>query len=448
MPDPRPSEPVIIVGGGLAGLTTALRLAEAGHGVTVLEGEAQVGGRARTLDVGGQHVDRGFQSLFTAYSRTARLLHDVGIADHDLVAFDRGAVVHDGTRWSRMAPTPRGVTGFAWFGAGDVLRLARLGAEVAGVPDGALLTGDEQAEDIAGYLSRLGFSPGAVEGFFRPLFGVITADPTLGSDAAYFRFLMKMLLRGRAVIPVEGHGMIAEWTAARVRQEGGTVAVDARVAEVLTDPADRGRATGVRLASGEHRTASAVILATGAPAARSLLADLDRQAARALDLPARGVTTLVYELGASFHSGRTIVLNGAPRSGGPRVDLVCQESNLLRPDGHGGARLLAACVHGHEGARDPDALDAAMRDMAARWNPGFPWARAARLADVVVHEAAQFAVPPGARECLPDASTAVEGLFLAGDFTMHPSIEGAVCSGERAAEVVGSALARHGSGGH
>jgi uncharacterized protein with NAD-binding domain and iron-sulfur cluster len=89
-----------------------------------------------------------------------------------------------------------------------------------------------------------------------------------------------------------------------------------------------------------------------------------------------------------------------------------------------------------------------MRDMAARWNPGFPWARAARLADVVVHEAAQFAVPPGARECLPDASTAVEGLFLAGDFTMHPSIEGAVCSGERAAEVVGSVLVRYGSGGH
>ncbi len=447
MPDPSTHAPVIIVGAGLAGLTTALRLCEAGHHVRVLEALGQPGGRARTLQVDGEPVDRGFQSLFTAYPRVSRLLDDIGIGSRDLVRFDRGAVVHDGQRWARMAPTPRGALGFPWFARADVLRLARLGAEVAGVPDSALLGGDERHEDIAGYLGRVGFSHDAVEGFFRPLFGVITADAGLRSDAGYFRFLMKMLLRGRAAIPVGGHGMIAEWAAARVRQHGGEVVLDCPVGEVVTDPGDRGRAVGVRVGDGTVQPAAAVVLATGAPVARDLLSDLDRQAARALDLAPRGVTTLVYRLDASFHAGRTIVLNAAPRTGGPRVDLVCQESNLLRPGTGHGARLLASCVHPDDGAPDADALDAEMSGLAACWNPGFPWQRSAHLADVVVHDDAQFGVAPGVRDGLPDAATAIENVFLAGDFTMHPSLEGAVCSGERAADVVAGALARQRSQG-
>lgn len=447
MSDPPTNAPVIIVGAGLAGLTTALRLCEAGHHVRVLEADRQPGGRARTLQVDGEPVDRGFQSLFTAYPRMSRLLDDIGIGSRDLVRFDRGAVVHDGLRWARMAPSPRGALRFPWFQRSDLLRLARLGAEVAGVPDSALLGGDERAEDMAGYLARTGFSHGAVEGFFRPLFGVITADSELRSDAGYFRFLMKMLLRGRAAIPVEGHGMIADWAIARVRQHGGEVLMDCAVQELVTAPGDRGRAVGLRAGDGTVQPAAAVVLATGAPAARGLLSDLDRQTARALDLAPRGVTTLVYRLNASFHSGRTIVLNAAPRTGGPRVDLVCQESNLLRPGTGHGARLLASCVHPDDGAPDADALEAEMAGLAACWNPGFPWQRSAHLAQVVVHDHAQFGVAPGVRGALPDAATALENVFLAGDFTMHPSLEGAVCSGERAAEVVAGALARHGSQG-
>ena len=466
MTHPQPGPEVIIIGGGLAGLSTALRLCEAGRSVMVLEAEPEVGGRARTLQVGGEPVDRGFQSLFTAYPATARMLSDIGIGKRDLVAFDRGAVVHDGQRWSRMGTSPRGTLGFEWFGAGDVARLARLGAEVAGAPVQALLTGDERDEEMGEYLVRMGFSAGAIEGFFRPLFGVITADRQLRSDAGYFRFLMKMLLRGRAVIPVGGHGMISAWAAARVEQLGGEVRCGARVDEIVTDAHDRGRAVGVSVHGGEVIRGRSVVVATEAPAARALLADIDRQSSRALDLQPCGVTTLVYSLGASFHTGRTIVLNAAPvlnaasvvnaapaaggggdEPGAARIDLVCQESNLLRPGMGDGARLLATSVHGDGPAPDVDALAAEMERVAGEWNPGYPWARLARLDDVIVHPWAQFAVPPGVRADLPDAATGLENVFLAGDVTMHPSVEGAVASGERAAKVVGGYLARQPSPG-
>ena len=448
MTDHAPPAPLIVIGGGLAGLSAALRLAESGVRVLVLEAGDEVGGRARSMTVDGEPLDRGFQSLFTAYPATSRMLRDIGLVRHDLVAFDRGAVVHDGSGWSRMGMSAGGTLGFRWFTRGDVLRLGRLGAELAAAPDDALLWGDEAAEDTAGYLVRRGFSARAIEGFFRPLFGVITADRGLQSDAGYFRFLMKMLLRGRAVVPVEGHGMISRWAAARIEQLGGEVRTGGAVSGIRLAPDDRGLATGVRLGDGGEIACAGLVVAGGARASRALLADVDRQAARALDLEARGVTALAYALDASFHSGRTLVLNGAPADGGVRVDLVCQESNLLRPGMDEGARLLAVGVHGDDGPPDPEQLDRAMAKLAGKWNPGFPWQRAARLEAVVVHDDAQFAVPPGVRADLPDAATGVGNVFLAGDFTAHPSVEGAVGSGERAAAVAGRWWDTHVSAGH
>ena len=54
-----PTDDVVIVGAGLAGLSCALRLAGAGRRVTVLEREAVPGGRAGLIDDGGFRFDTG-----------------------------------------------------------------------------------------------------------------------------------------------------------------------------------------------------------------------------------------------------------------------------------------------------------------------------------------------------------------------------------------------------
>ncbi len=68
---------VLIVGAGLAGLTCAKVLHEAGHDVRVLEASNGIGGRVRTdHSADGFLLDRGFQTFFTAYpcrARTPRL---------------------------------------------------------------------------------------------------------------------------------------------------------------------------------------------------------------------------------------------------------------------------------------------------------------------------------------------------------------------------------------
>ncbi|MDP3226340.1 MAG: NAD(P)-binding protein, partial [Rubrivivax sp.] len=101
-----------VVGGGWAGLATAVRATEAGHRVTLFEMAAQWGGRARGVDVDGLALDNGQHILIGAYTRTLALMATVGA--------DAGALLHrqplelrypDG-RGLRMPAAP------AWLGFG------------------------------------------------------------------------------------------------------------------------------------------------------------------------------------------------------------------------------------------------------------------------------------------------------------------------------------------
>lgn len=53
----KPSEPVVVIGAGLAGMAAAARLAKAGHRVTLLEAEDRLGGAWATRDLDGVPVD-------------------------------------------------------------------------------------------------------------------------------------------------------------------------------------------------------------------------------------------------------------------------------------------------------------------------------------------------------------------------------------------------------
>jgi hypothetical protein len=68
--------------------------------------------------------------------------------------------------------------------------------------------------------------------------------------------------------------------------------------------------------------------------------------------------------------------------------------------------------------------------------PRFDWDGLAEPIGVYEHSFAQFRPGPGVRRSLPGPRTRVDNLILAGDLTTHPSIEGAVSSGARAAEIV------------
>jgi phytoene desaturase len=78
-----PQKEFIVVGAGLGGLATALRLAHEGHSVTILEKTDQVGGRNRRVVVGESQFDGG-PTLMMMLDPFRRLFRDVGerLEDH------------------------------------------------------------------------------------------------------------------------------------------------------------------------------------------------------------------------------------------------------------------------------------------------------------------------------------------------------------------------------
>ena len=81
--------PVVVIGGGLAGLSAARQLCIHGVEVLVLEAGDRVGGRVRTDIVDGVHMDHGFQLYNTAYPEGQRVLDYEAL---DLHAFSAGVI--------------------------------------------------------------------------------------------------------------------------------------------------------------------------------------------------------------------------------------------------------------------------------------------------------------------------------------------------------------------
>jgi oxygen-dependent protoporphyrinogen oxidase len=68
------------VGGGIAGLTAAFLLREAGLSVTVLEGSARLGGKLAVSAVGGIEVDEGAEALLARRPEGTGLIADLGLS--------------------------------------------------------------------------------------------------------------------------------------------------------------------------------------------------------------------------------------------------------------------------------------------------------------------------------------------------------------------------------
>src|SRR6201747_2871023 len=70
-----------VVGGGVLGISLALRLAQAGAEVTVIERGPSLGGLAGAFDFNGHDVDRFYHVLPPADSRMIAMAEEVGLGD-------------------------------------------------------------------------------------------------------------------------------------------------------------------------------------------------------------------------------------------------------------------------------------------------------------------------------------------------------------------------------
>lgn len=420
---------ILVVGAGLAGLTCAKALVTAGHDVRVIEAADHVGGRVRTdHSPDGFLLDRGFQVFFTAYPAARRTL------DYSALRFKKftpGAVIIRDGQWrqvgdplrSPLTAAPTLANPLLTFG--DKLRTLRLRGYARRRSERAIFTGKLRGKggaDRSTYqeLKRRHFSDtGFIDNFARPFYGGIFLDRQLETSARMLLFTFKMLASGNIVIPEQGMGAITDQLAASL--PANSIKLETRVEGIVQ--AD-GRAVGVTLTGGEEMQGDAVIIATDAPTAQRLI---NR------DLPSEPVATtcLYFASTESLYSGPKLLLNANPDA---FVNNATQISNISRAYAPKGQHLLSATVVGVPEMTDAELIARAREDMAP-WFPGKDLAKLRHLATYRIRFA-QFRQSPGIFSQLPANTTDTQGLFLAGEYTASSSINGAMLSGEAAANEV------------
>jgi len=410
---------VVIVGGGLAGLTAACHLAEAGVEVRLFERREEAGGRVRTREQEGFLLDRGFQVLFTAYPAVRR---ELDLDALDLRRFDPGATIARAGRRSVLADPFRDPGSLLEsvlndeVTLGDKLRTLRLRREaLRGDPD-AIETGDRS---IRTALRDRGFSEAFIEHFAAPFYGGITLDRSLADTSAFvFGYTFAMLSRGATAVPGDGMEAIPTQLAERAERAGVTLETGSAVSAVSFSGGDVTVAV-----DGETVTPDAAIVATDPASARDLTG------VEAIPTDARSCVTqyLALPRDTALDGARRLVLN--PTTEGPNQ--IAPLSAVAPEYAPPGRSLLSATYLGSPDADDGTLLTRT-RETLDRWYPGRDFG-GMELLDTDRIAFAQFDQPPGIRDALPGVDAPEGGVFLAGDYTRWSSIQGAMASGRDAA---------------
>ena len=417
---------ILVVGAGVAGLTCAKVLLEAGREVRVLEASDHVGGRVWTdHSADGFLLDRGFQVLFTAYPGARRQLDFKALRLREfspgVVLIRNGAWHLFGDPWQQLSLLGSTLSN-PLLTFGDKLRTTRLRGYARRRSLEAIFQGHMRGDDKSAYaeLRRRHFSDsGFIDSFARPFFGGIFLDRELSTSARMLLFVFKMLSSGKTVIPEQGMGVIAEQLAAMLPPR--SLLLETRVEGIVR--AD-GRAVGVILTGGEEMQGDAVVIATDAETARQFVPELPATEV----VP---VTCVYFGSTQSLYSGPRLLLNANPDA---FVNQAVQISNVSPAYAPKGQHLLSVTVLGIP-ELDDAALAARCMEEIAPWFPGKDLGKVRHLATYRIR-LAQFRQPPGMFTALPSNETATQGLVLAGEYTESSSIQGAIASGEKAAERV------------
>jgi phytoene dehydrogenase-like protein len=411
--------PVAIVGAGLAGLSCAVALHDAGIPVRVFEASDGAGGRVRTDHVDGYTLDRGFQVALTAYPEMHRQLD---MAALDLRPFDPGALVWRNQKGSVVGdPFRRPATTFATATApiGSVFDKARIGLlrhRLRGVHPVQLLRGDDVTTRDA--LAEAGFSDTIVERFFRPLVGGIQLDPDLADSRRMFDIIFRMLADGDSAVPAAGMQSIPDQLASRL--PAGTIEFGAGVVAATTD--------SVRVEGASEYSAAAVVVATEGPVAADLLG--------LREVASKSVGAVYFSAPEPPIDSKLVVLDGTGR--GPVLNVAVM-SNVAPTYAPAGRHLIVAAMPGCVG---DGIADDARTQLRSWWGPqvdAWEHLRTHRIAHGQPGQRPPF--DPKQRVALPD------GRFVCGDHRDTASIQGAMYSGRRTALAVSAAIGHTGPHG-
>lgn len=419
---------VIIIGGGLAGLTAATYLGRTGRSVLVLEKSAEPGGRAATETRNEFHLNLGPHALFCR-GRAAEILGELNIPYRGGRPAPSGAFALDGGVRHTLPSGFLSLLTTGLVGAPAKLELARWLGGLARLDTRPLLR-----LTVGDWLNREFRQPAArrlIEALIRV--STYTNAPDLQSAGAAIDQFRLGLTGGVRYLDGGWTTLVAGLRSA-AETAGARILTGARVASVVRDAGD-GSVCGVCMRDGSLIQSSSVIIAAGGPReARELIegeaVSLDAWAARAVPVQAA-----CLDLGLrSLPQPNAIFTLGIDR---PLYFSVHSASARLGPPG---SALIHAAKYLSPGEEhDPRLVRRELEDMLDRIQPGWrAEVQVERFLPKMTVAHAVVAAPDGLEGRPGPAVPDIPGLFVAGDWvgTEGMLADASFASARKAAQTV------------
>jgi hydroxysqualene dehydroxylase len=428
---------VVIVGGGLAGISAALECRRAGAAVTLLESRGRLGGAAFSFMRDGVRADNGQHVFLRCCTAYRELLQEMG-AESLVTLQDRLSipVLAPGGRrarlWRTGLPAPlhlaAALARFPFLSVGERVGVTRAMLALRAI-DYEDRTADERS--FGDWLREHGQGPAAVEAIWglivRPTLNLDPEEASLAQVAQVFQ--VGLLREAEAGDIGYAHAPLSEIhdVAARRTLERRGVDVRLRHGATTIEPTP----DGFRIEISGAPTVSAQVAILAVPPDRAI-----RLLPREADLNAAQVGRLGRSPIVNIHvvyDRRVMEVPFAAGVGTP-VQWVFDRTESAGLDS--GQYLVSSLS-----AADAE-LEMTGEELRTRYLPAlaalFPRAEGASVASFFVtrEHSATFRAAPGARALRPSARTDLPGLVLAGSWTdtgWPATMEGAVRSGRAAA---------------
>ncbi|HCU98414.1 MAG TPA: hypothetical protein DGM69_03615 [Chloroflexi bacterium] len=245
---------IVIIGGGISGLTVAWRLQELGFQVEVCEAQDFVGGLAGTIrpENGRYCLDFGPHFFITQKQEIVERI--TSLLDEDVVSFERTAQLYVQGRFLDYPLSAKNVllnfsindsiasiVTFAWAQIKSFLGI------FSSLSKQKVHFGEWASANFGSHLSKIFFEP-YTEGFWKiPCENLAPEILPTSTKLNFMKSLRMMFLRKvsgpaqslteRELVlplryPIRGYGMIAETMAEKVKEMGGTIYNNARVVKL------------------------------------------------------------------------------------------------------------------------------------------------------------------------------------------------------------------------